>query len=250
MYIYRHHTASDVIDLDPETGRWTPVADADRPPVGALAVTYRDAYPIRGSYTEEGGKRYCMYWTSDSRFEFLPANQAPISIGQRCADGSTKMDDLGMRCTIEPAKYNDGRLRQGFSRFTLVSGAGHALFEIAYNSDVYLQMAGADFTSASGFEDIGEWDFFVALKNAIETLTDEASTGRTELRLSGDDTALIHGTRVSRDALLYAESGSRCTRNGIWAVTDDLRHFAQFTEGETLPRHQERAVQWVWCRER
>jgi hypothetical protein len=191
MYIYKHHTSSDVIDLDPDTGRWTPVADPDRPLVGALGITCRDAYPIRGSYTKEDGKRYCMYWTSDRHFEFLPANQAPISIAQRGADGSTKMDDIGMRCTIEPAKYSDGRLRQGLSKFKLVSGADQALFELTYHSDLYLQMAGADFTSASGFEDIGDWDFFVALKNAIETLTDEASTGRVELRFSDDDTALI-----------------------------------------------------------
>lgn len=250
MYIYKHHTSSDVIDLDPDTGRWAPVADADRPLVGALGVTYRDTYPIRGSYTEEDGKRYCMYWTNDRQFEFLPANQRPILICRRSPDGSTKMNDLGIRCTTEPAKYSDGRLRQGFSKFKLVDGAGHALFELTYNSDVYLQMAGADFTSASGFEDLGDWDFFVALKNAIDTLNDEASTGRIELRFSDDDTALIHGERISRDDLLYAESGSQCTRAGIWAVADDLRHFARFNQGEKLPRHQERDVQWVWCRDR
>src|SRR5689334_11083683 len=116
MYIYRHHTASDVIDLDPKTGRWSPVDDNVRPRVGALAVEFRDDYPIRGSYTIEDGKRYCMYWTPDKQFEFLAPDLTTIPIARRQADGATVLQAAPRQCVCAASPSSTRSRQKGLCR--------------------------------------------------------------------------------------------------------------------------------------
>lgn len=66
MWLYQHHTCSDLIDLNPYTGRWRHVRDEEKPN-GARALA---DLPVEGSYLQENDKRYYSYWTDDGRFVF------------------------------------------------------------------------------------------------------------------------------------------------------------------------------------
>ena len=115
MLIFRHHTCSDVIELDEATGYWRPIADDDRPSVGALGVAHLDGYDLCGSYTIEGGRRYCMYWAKDHRFALMLPSAEVIYICKH-EEGRIEMLTPGIRCEIEDSRSADGQMRQGFSR--------------------------------------------------------------------------------------------------------------------------------------
>ena len=66
MWLYQHHTCSDLIDLNPYTGRWRHVRDEEKPN-GARALA---DLPVEGSYLQENDKRYYAYWADDGRFVF------------------------------------------------------------------------------------------------------------------------------------------------------------------------------------
>jgi hypothetical protein len=244
--LYRHHTASDIIDLDHETGRWRLVLDADKP-AGAKVLA---DLPIAGSYEVEGDKHYFAYWAADGRFCFRTFDNQVFEVCQKLPDGSILMRDPGRHCTIEPARYGDGRLRQGMSQFKLIAGDGIVLFELVYNSEYYRRLLLSDNTAAASERDITDWDFFLALQAAFPIFRERFESGRIALALNDDDTATIGSTKFSRDELLFAESGTTCPRTGIWAAVHDLRRNARFEEGQTLPEIEGRQGEWVWSRER
>lgn len=177
MWLYKHHTCADIIDLDHESGRWRPVADAEKPK-GAKVLA---DLPVRGSYTEESGKKFFCYWTDDQKFVFRTFDEKLFEICKEHGDGHTELLIPGVRCDINPAKLSNGSLRQGFSEVRLVDAQGHCLYEFAYNSEYYLRLYSSDFTAASAVQDLSSWDFFVALKEGIEIFTERALSGRVEL---------------------------------------------------------------------
>ncbi len=61
MWLYQHHTCSDLIDLDPDTGRWRHVQDEEKPKGAGFWLDL----PVKGSYLQETDKRYYSYWTDD-----------------------------------------------------------------------------------------------------------------------------------------------------------------------------------------
>lgn len=246
MWLYRHHTASDIIDLDHETGRWRLVLDADTP-AGAKVLA---DLPIAGSYEIEDDKHYFACWAPDGRFCFRTFDNQVFEVCQKQPDGSILMRDPRRHCTIEPARYGDGRLRQGMSQFKLVAGDGKVLFELDYNSEHYRRLLLSGNTAAASERDITDWDFFVAFQAAFPIFRERFESGRIALALDDDDTATIGSTKFSRDELLFAESGATCPRTGIWAAVHDLRHSAKFEAGQTLPEIEGRQGEWVWSRER
>lgn len=246
MWLYRHHTADDIIDLDHETGSWRPVAEAEKP-VGATVLAN---LPIEGSYEIEDGKRYYAYWASDGRFYFRSFDDVLIEICHKQNDGSILMRDPGMHCSIEPAKYADGRLRQELSQVRILSATGAPLYELTYNAEYYRRLYLADVTAAAAERDLTDWDFFVALQAAFPLFRERSESGRVVLTIAHDDTANIGSVTVARDELLFAQSGTACPRTGVWAAVNDLRHNANVKHGEPLPEHNGHPVEGVWTRER
>lgn len=197
MWIYRHHPCSDVIDLDESSGRWRPVADDDRPRIGALSIAHRDSYPICGSYTIEDEQRYCMYWADGKRFAFMMPNGKVVDICRKHPNGRIEILTPGIHCEIEPAIHAGGRLRQGFSRVRLLAEKEQLLFEASYNADPYLKLYNHDFTAASAVQSLSDGDFFLALKEAIHYFSEQDRTGRLELSSTVNHEAMLGGARGS-----------------------------------------------------
>ncbi len=47
------------------------------------------------------------------------------------------MRDPGMRCSIEPARYANGRPHQGLNVVKILAGNGEQPYELIYNADYY-----------------------------------------------------------------------------------------------------------------
>ena len=244
MWIFKHHTCADIIDLDHASGQWRPIAESEKPK-GAKALA---DLPVRGSYTEESGKKFFCYWTDDQKFVFRTFEGAVIEICRENEVGRTELLNPGLHCDISPARYQDGRLRQGFSDVRLVNKQGNVLYELSYNSEYYLQLHRSDFTAASAIQDLSSWDFFIALKEGIDIFTERSLSGRIQLSFNENGEALLEGRRVSGDELLYGESDKICSRTGVWATVNDLRATIFVTEGDHLPQLHGVDVSWVWIR--
>lgn len=243
MWLYHHHTCSDLIDLDPDTGRWRHVQDEERPK-GARVLA---DLPVQGSYLEEDGKRFYKYWTDDGRSVFSTSDGCVIEICRKHADGRIEMLVPGLRCEITPARLPSGQLRPGHSDVCLRDSAGTTLCALTYHSAYYARLFNSDLTAAAMEQDLSSWDFFVALQGAIEIFEERARSGRLPLTLDVDQGAVIDGRRLSRDELMYASSGDLCVKSGVWAAADDLRQTAVLEAGDRLPLCQGRSALWVWA---
>jgi hypothetical protein len=246
VWLYRHHTCSDIIDLDHESGRWRPVDESEKPP-GARVLA---DLPVRGSYTVEDERRFFKYWTDDDRFVFRVDDGTLIEVCRQLADGTTIVSQPGLHCTIAPAKHLDGRLRPGLSTVTLANAEGALLYETTYDSDRYLRLYGSDFTAAAMVQDLSDWDFFVALKGAIEIFADRAASGQVPLNIDDKGMVDLNGVKVAFGDLLFADSGVSSPRSGIWVNVDDIHSNVLVRKGDVLPTANGRHVRWVWSRER
>ena len=244
MWLYRHHTCGDIIDLDHVTGRWRPVDD-DEKPAGARVLA---DLPVRGGYEIEDGKYYFTYWSDDEAFIFRTPENDIFEICRKTPDGTIIESQPGLHVEIEPSKYGDGRLRQGYSDVRLLDKDDKLLYELSYNSDFYLRLYGSDFTAAAMVQDLSDWDFFVALKGAVEIFAERAATGRVEMTYNDDGSGNIGAVRIKPEDILTAWSGEVCTRSGVWAAVDDVRVTVTIKEGAVVPQHEGRDTQWVWCR--
>ncbi len=246
MWLYQHHTCSDLIDLDPDTGRWRHVRDEEKPKGARVLVDL----PVKGSYLQENDKRYYSYWTDDGRFVFSTSDGCAIEICRKHADGRIEMLVPGLHCDFTPTKLPDGRLRPGYSDVSLKDGAGTTLCALTYHSAYYARLFNSDITAAAMVQDLSDWDFFVALQGGIEIFAERAKSGRLQLTMDADQGAVIDGRRLSGDELIYGSSGDLCVKSGVWAAVDDLRETAVLRAGDHLPLCQGVATQWVWSRER
>jgi predicted metal-dependent HD superfamily phosphohydrolase len=173
MWLYRHHTASDLIDLDHGTGQWRPVLESEKP-AGAKMLA---DLPVVGSYEVEDGKHYFVYWSADGRFWFRTFDNKLFEICQKRADGSILMLDPGRHCTIEPARGEHGRGRQGMNHMQLVAGNGDVLHELVYNGEHYRRLLASDITAAASERDITDWDFFVAFQATFPLFRERMGSG-------------------------------------------------------------------------
>lgn len=238
MKMYRHHTAVDVIDLDDRTGHWIAVEKKDGKPitVGQMAMSQRATHTIRGSYTIEDDKRYSFYWNDDAELVFRTPEDRRFVLLRLEPDGH--LTDLMPKLAVQllPASYGDGRAIAHMSTFRLVEKGGATLFEANYDYDRYLQYYLGNFTFVPD-EDLSDWDFFVAVKRAIE-----------ELKLIAR-AALGTAAATGADAPLLAETGTPCPRAGMWVVVDRIHLCRQLDPRDEMPGVGGASVRWVWVGE-
>jgi len=244
MWLYQHHTCDEIIDLDHATGRWRPVADLEKPKSARVLADL----PVRGSYTVEDDRRYFSYWTDDEHFVFRADDGKMVEVCHKLPNGVVVMPDPGLKCVISPARYGDGRFRQGRSEVKLINGVGDVLYELVYNSQRYLRLYQSDHTAAAAVQDLADWDFFVALQGAVEIFGERAVTGRVPLTLDEHGAPTVGDAGLAHDELLFAESGERCPREGVWANVDDVRVARHIRQSEVMPELDGRPSRWVWSR--
>ena len=180
--LYRHDTAGDFIDIDDRTGACCAAPqDPDNPPlIGAMPVTMRVGQEIRGSYTTENERRCCLYWNDERELVFRTHDGRRLCLFRYEADGT--LTDLApdLQVQLEPATYGDGREMQGMSVFSLCDPVQGTLYEITYDSLSYVRMFGiASMLTFIPDEELGDFDFFVGAKRAVEELRN--TTGRTAM---------------------------------------------------------------------
>lgn len=240
MWLVRHHTCGDIIDLDHESGRWRYVDDSEKPANAKKLVDL----PVRGGYTDEGEHRFYKYWTDDEHYVFRTYDGKIFDLFHELGDGTIIELMPGTRAELEPSKYADGRPHLGYSDFRLKDKDGNVLYETTYFSKKYLDYYMVDFTPDPDLG-LADWDFFVALKGGIEELSERArkasGASSSALPSQGHDIAPI-----SSGDLLHAHTGDLCSRDGNWAVMDDLQASRFFRQGERFPPHAGRDVIWVW----
>jgi len=171
--LYRHDTAGDFIDIDDCTGALCAVPkDPDNPPfIGAMPVTMRVGEEFRGSYTMEDEQRCCLYWNDDRELVFRTHDGRRLCLFRVEADGA--LTDLApdLQVQLEPATHGDGREMQGMSVFSLRDPVHGTLYEITYDSLAYARMFGiASMLTFIPDEELGDFDFFVGAKRAVEEL--------------------------------------------------------------------------------
>lgn len=244
MLLYQHHTYSDVIDFNRENSIWSPVPDEERPPTSGLPITLRDSYPICGSYTVENDKRYYMYWTSEREFVFRTPDHTEYRLFKKINKNDITNLSPNISIELSPAKHSDGRPRIGYSDFLIKEKNGKILYEETYFSKRYLDFYMHDFTPDPDLS-LSDWDFFVAFKEAVKELSEQAqevAAGSPASVLLKPETAVSSST----NSQLYAHSGNLCSKDGYWAVMDDLQAKQFFKKGDRFPVHQDREVTWVW----
>ena len=242
MWLYRHHTCGDIIDLDHASGRWRPVDDSEKP-AGARLL---DDLPTRGSYEIEDDRRYCKYWTDDNAYVFRTPDDQVFEICRKLKDGSIIESHPGLHLVIEDAKYADGRLRQGYSDVRLVDRDGKILYELSYNSQFYLRLYSSDLTAASMIQDLSDWDFFVALKGGLEIFAERAVSGRIQITYDDDGNVKAGALLIPKALVLFADTGETCPKAGTWAYTDDIRKTVPVRQGQAMPKLDDEPACWMW----
>lgn len=240
MYIFRHHTADDLIDLDDRTGNWVSVEerDDDTLMVGLMTMAQRADYVIRGSYTIENDKRCSFYWNDDRELVFRPPDNRRLVLMRR--EAGARLVDLmpAMTVQLQPATHGDGRAMPGMSTFRLSDDGGVVLFEQTYDSERYLQFYLGNFTFAPD-EDLSDWDFFVFVKRSLEELKKIALA-------SAPLTAPKPPGAGAIDELVVADTGAACPRAGLWVPSNRLDVRRKLALGEAMPDVDGRAETWVW----
>lgn len=124
------------------------------------------------------------------------------------------------------------------STFSLVDATGKKLFETSYNSTRYLQYYLGNFTFAPD-EDLGDWDFFVAVKRAVE-----------ELKIIAKACTVISADSRKTGALttdvVIADTGTACPRAVVWAACLQMETRCRPSVNEALPDVDGRSGPWVW----
>lgn len=169
--LYRHHTADDVIAFDDANCRWEPVPEEGAPPVGARTLVQRIGEPVRGSYTIEGERRYCCYWTADGELVFREPSGLRFCLFRRDTRG--RIVDLmpSVSADLVDAVHGDGSPVPHMSTFSLRDCFAPApLFEVTYESSKYLLLYSVSLFTYIPDEDLSDFDFFVALRRAIDEL--------------------------------------------------------------------------------
>ena len=240
MDIFRHHTATDIIDLDDRTGRWTTVADDDDNPImtGQMSMAQRADFSIRGSYAIENEKRCCFYWTDDGELIFRTPDDQRLALFKREGGGRLVDQMPDLLVNLQPATYSDGRAMLNMSTFSFTRGDGTRLFEITYDSERYLQSYLGNFTFAPD-EDLSDWDFFVAVKRPMEEL-------RVIARSFPEESQGNPKRVVTNDNVLTAETGDACPRSGLWVPSTRLDIRSRIEIGDPVPDIEGRPGLWVW----
>jgi hypothetical protein len=95
--------------------------------------------------------------------------------------------------------------------------------------------------------DLSTWDFFMALKEGVESYAARAKSGRVQVTMAapGEETYGIKST-IRSDQLIICGSGQLCPKAGVWAVADDLRARRIMKKDERFPQNNGAEVSWVF----
>jgi hypothetical protein len=178
--IFHHSTVSDFIDIDIATGHWQPLPDDpdELSVVGSTSIVQRENASVRGSYTIENGRRYCLFWTDEHELVFMTPDSQRVRLFKREANGA--LTDLAPRLCVQlkPATNGDGRDVPGMNRFTLHDPEGGTTHEVIYDAAAYVRQFGmASMMSFIPDEDLGDWDFFVGARQGLDELKALARAG-------------------------------------------------------------------------
>jgi len=178
--IFHHSTVSDFIDIDVASGSWQLLPDDPDDPsvVGCASIVQRENTAVRGSYTVENGRRYSLFWTDEHELVFMTPYSQRVRLFRRETNGA--LTDLAprLRVQLEPATDDDGRDMPGMNRFTLHDPEGGVTHEVTYDAAAYVRQFGmASMMSFIPDEDLGDWDFFVGAKQALDELKAIARAG-------------------------------------------------------------------------
>lgn len=227
MLIYRHHTCSDIIDIDDKTGRWTPVEDDDDNPiiVGLMTMAQRAEFEIGGSYAVEDDRRFYFHWTEEGEL-VLRTDDLRLALFRRAPGGGLVEFFPQLEVELRPATYGDGRNMPGMCTFT-VSDGSKRLVDVLYDSARYVRYYLGNFTFVPD-EDLGEWDFFVAVEREF-----------VELRTLARARAAIENGPAKQDTLgeppVTLRSGEPAPRAGIWAGVHRPARRWHLEQGEAAP---------------
>lgn len=230
MILYRHHCCSDFIELDDASGALRPIAEAVEPHWDGLAwIGMRIDAAIRGSYTIEDGRRCCLYWNDAHELVLRadggthPALRLPLF--RRGADDAALALIPGLQLRREASKHAADR-----STVSLHDGAGALLFAIDYDAMRYLALLGMNSMIAHvPDEELGDWDFFVALETAVHDL---------EL--------LAKAAAGGGDGLVLAASGEPAAGGGWWFACHHLAVNRHLAVGERVLEVDGAGDTWVW----
>lgn len=242
MYIYRHHSADELLDLDDSTGIAVQVTESDGEKIwaGSTPLALRARHKVRGSYTIEAGRRCACYWNDEHELVFLTPDRERFVLFQIGADGRVQARMPGTGIDLAPAIDSDGKQIAGFSRFILADGSGRSFFEIVYESMAYLTLFGLN--SMLAFvpdEELSDWDFFVAVERTVDEL---GAIARASESLSAENpfaAALAAG-------VVTADTGACCGRTGLWAACRQPEERCVRSLGELMPQAGGQDDTWVW----
>ena len=171
--IFHHSTVSDFIEIDVASGSWQPLPDDpdDASVVGCASIMQRANASVRGSYTVENGRRYCLFWTDEHELVFMTPDSQYVRLFRRDANGALTNLAPQLHVQLEPATDGDGRDMPGMSRFTLHDPEGGSTHEVIYDAAAYVRQFGmASMMSFIPDEDLGDWDFFVGARQGLDEL--------------------------------------------------------------------------------
>lgn len=232
MYLYRHHTIDDLIDLDDATGVSHPLPpdQADALHAGGLPIAFRADAAVRGSYTIEDGRLCSLYWTSDHVLVLRTPDQPRLALFRRGAD--RLLVDLMPGASM--AITDDGDM----ATFSLTDSAGANIFAFSYEAQRYRTLFGMGSMIAFTPDDtLGDWDFFVGARTAFD-----------ELKRIALACAVLAGTAPAT-GLTMARSGEPCPRAGLWVACRYLDTWRSLAAGEALPHIQQKIEDWLWMQE-
>ncbi len=238
MLIYRHHRCCDIIDIDDESGQWMPVEEDDENPtiVGLMTMAQRARCKIGGSYAIEGDRRFYFHWTEEGGFVFR-TDDLRLALFRRARDGG--LIELLPHLTVElaPAAYGDGRKMPGMCTFT-VSDGDKVLVEVTYDAARYVRHYHGNFTMVPD-EDLGDWDFFVAVEREL-----------VELRQIARARAAIEGAATQQagcgECPVKPRTGEPAPRAGNWSCVYLPTGRWWLEQGEAAPPIDDSPCVWVW----
>ena len=81
---------SDLIDIDVANGHWQRLPDDpdELSVVGSASIVQREDASVRGSYTIENGRRYCLFWTDEHELVFMTPDSQSVRLFKREANGA------------------------------------------------------------------------------------------------------------------------------------------------------------------
>ena len=171
---------SDLIHIELANGHWQQLPDDpdDLSVVGYASIMQRENASMRGSYTGENGRRYCLFWIDERELVFMTPDSQRVRLFKREANGA--LTDLAprLRVQLEPATDRYGRDMPGMNRFTLHHPEGGTMHEVIYDAAAYVRQFGmSSMMSFIPDEDLGDWDFFVGAKQGLDELKALARAG-------------------------------------------------------------------------